>query len=145
MRESIVADKLHHQEHCPMTRRASSPCSHGLLEMIDGIDAGGRHLPAWRFTDCGYSHVESTGKVGAFKLTNCRRYGRGDERNQMLQRIYGVVLPKRSWRSTAFEAERRDHRRLGRELACSSSTRSPREARSSCPRARRSTTWRFLI
>jgi threonyl-tRNA synthetase len=66
-------------------------------------------------------HVESTGKIGAFKLLSIAgAYWRGDERRPMLQRIYGTA-----WRTEEElaeylrrreEAERRDHRKLGREL-----------------------------
>jgi threonyl-tRNA synthetase len=91
--------------------------------MIDGIDSPEvgicRH---GEFTDlCGYPHVESTGKVGAFKLMSVAgAYWRGDEHNPMLQRIYGVMFPTQAeldaYLQRLEEAERRDHRRLGREL-----------------------------
>jgi threonyl-tRNA synthetase len=93
------------------------------LELIDGIDAPDvgicRHGD---FTDlCGYPHVDSTGKVGVFKLTSVAgAYWRGDEHNQMLQRIYGVMFPTQKeldeYLLRLEEAEKRDHRRLGREL-----------------------------
>ena len=93
------------------------------LEMIDGIPAPQvgicRHGD---FTDlCGYPHVASTGKVGAFKLMSVAgAYWRGDEHRQMLQRIYGVMFPTDEELAEHLhrleEAERRDHRRLGREL-----------------------------
>ena len=70
---------------------------------------------------CRGPHVGSTGEVAAFKLVNVAgAYWRGDEHNEMLQRIYGTA-----WESEAAlqahlgrleEAGRRDHRRLGREL-----------------------------
>ncbi|HET6380917.1 MAG TPA: threonine--tRNA ligase [candidate division Zixibacteria bacterium] len=70
---------------------------------------------------CRGPHVESTGRLGPFKLLNSAgAYWRGDERRPMLQRIYGTVwesqedLDRYLWRLE--EARRRDHRRLGRDL-----------------------------
>jgi threonyl-tRNA synthetase len=74
------------------------------------------------FTDlCRGPHLESTGKIGPFKLLNsAAAYWRGDEKRPMLQRIYGSVwetqedLDRYLWR--VEEAKKRDHRKLGREL-----------------------------
>ena len=70
---------------------------------------------------CRGPHLPSTGKIKAFKLTSVAgAYWRGDERNKMLQRIYGTAFPsleeleKHLYRLE--EARRRDHRKLGREL-----------------------------
>jgi threonyl-tRNA synthetase len=91
--------------------------------MIDGIDAPNVGIcKHGDFTDlCGYPHVESTGKVGEFKLMNVAgAYWRGDEHKQMLQRIYGVMFSTREeldgYLHRLEEAEKRDHRKLGREL-----------------------------
>jgi threonyl-tRNA synthetase len=70
---------------------------------------------------CRGPHLPSTGGVRAFKLTSVAgSYYRGDERNVMLQRIYGVARESRealeSWLHQLEEAQRRDHRKLGREL-----------------------------
>jgi threonyl-tRNA synthetase len=124
MRESIAADKpfVRSQASKDEARRifAGQPYK---LELIDGIaDPNVGICKHGDFTDlCGYPHVESTGKVGAFKLTNVAgAYWRGDEHRQMLQRIYGVMFPTQSelddYLHRLEEAERRDHRRLGREL-----------------------------
>ena len=93
------------------------------LELIDGIpDAEVGICKHGNFTDlCGYPHVESTGKVGAFKLTSVAgAYWRGDEKRPMLQRIYGVMFPTEEELAEHLhrleEAERRDHRRSAREL-----------------------------
>jgi threonyl-tRNA synthetase len=93
------------------------------LELIDGIDAANVGIcKHGDFTDlCGYPHVESTGKVGEFKLMSVAgAYWRGDEHNQMLQRIYGVMFPSQAelddYLHRLEEAEKRDHRKLGREL-----------------------------
>jgi threonyl-tRNA synthetase len=74
------------------------------------------------FTDlCRGPHVDSTGKVGAFKLMRVAgAYWRGDENKPQMQRIYGVAFasPKelRQYLDMLEEAKKRDHRKLGREL-----------------------------
>ncbi len=74
------------------------------------------------FTDlCRGPHVESTGKVGAFKLMRVSgAYWRGNEKNAQMQRIYGVAFstPKelRQHLDMLEEAKKRDHRKLGQEL-----------------------------
>jgi len=70
---------------------------------------------------CRGPHLPSTGKIGAFKLLSVAgAYWRGDEKNPMLQRIYGVSYPRRAQLQARLEfleqARLRDHRRLGREL-----------------------------
>jgi threonyl-tRNA synthetase len=75
-----------------------------------------------KFTDlCRGPHVPSTGKLKVFKLTKLAgAYWRGDSRNEMLQRIYGTAWAKKEdldqYLHRIEEAERRDHRRLGRQL-----------------------------
>ncbi len=74
------------------------------------------------FTDlCRGPHVESTGCVKAFKLMSIAgSYFRGDEKNPMLQRIYGIVAESKEELEAELarieEAKRRDHRKLGVEL-----------------------------
>jgi threonyl-tRNA synthetase len=70
---------------------------------------------------CAGPHVPSTGKIKAVKLTSVAgAYWRGDERREMLQRIYGTSFPKQKdlqeYLDLLEEAARRDHRKLGREL-----------------------------
>jgi threonyl-tRNA synthetase len=70
---------------------------------------------------CRGPHVPSTGKLKAFKLTKLAgAYWRGDSRNEMLQRIYGTAWPDeaalKGYLTRLEEAEKRDHRKLGREL-----------------------------
>lgn len=70
---------------------------------------------------CRGPHVQRTGQIGAFKLLETSgAYFKGDERNEMLQRIYGTAFATREELDAYFarieEARRRDHRRLGREL-----------------------------
>ncbi len=74
------------------------------------------------FTDlCRGPHVPSTGKLKVFKLMKVAgAYWRGDSRNEMLQRIYGTAWAKKedldAYLVRIEEAEKRDHRRLGRQL-----------------------------
>ena len=70
---------------------------------------------------CAGPHLMSTGLVKAFKLTSCTgAYWRGDEKNKMLQRIYGIAFPKATMLEEYLvqleEAKKRDHNKLGREL-----------------------------
>jgi threonyl-tRNA synthetase len=70
---------------------------------------------------CRGPHVDTTGKIGAFKLLSVAgAYWRGDEKRPMLQRIYGTAWPTQAevdqYLERLEEARRRDHRRLGREL-----------------------------
>ena len=74
------------------------------------------------FTDlCRGGHVERSSQVGAVKLLSLAgAYWRGDEKNPMLQRIYGTAFPTQAeldaYLKQLEEAEKRDHRRLGKEL-----------------------------
>ena len=70
---------------------------------------------------CRGPHVPSTGKLKAFKLTKVAgAYWRGDSRNEMLQRIYGTAWPDKKqldeYLQRLEEAEKRDHRRIGKDL-----------------------------
>jgi threonyl-tRNA synthetase len=93
------------------------------LELIDGIEV--ERLSLYKhalFTDlCEGPHVERTGQVGAFKLTSIAgAYWRGDEHKPMLQRIYGALFETQQelddYLARVEEMQRRDHRRVGREL-----------------------------
>jgi len=74
------------------------------------------------YTDlCRGPHIPSTGMIRAFKLLNVAgAYWRGDERNKMLQRIYGTGFAAKEeldeYLNLLEEAKKRDHRRIGREL-----------------------------
>ena len=74
------------------------------------------------FTDlCAGPHLPSTGKVKAVKLTQVAgAYWRGNEKNKMLQRIYGTAFPSKDelneYIAQVEEAKKRDHNKLGREL-----------------------------
>ena len=93
------------------------------VEILEGIEAPRVSLyQQGEFIDlCRGPHVASTGEIKAFKLlSSSGAYWRGDEKNAMLQRIYGTAwltqeeLDQYLWRLE--EAKKRDHRKLGREL-----------------------------
>ncbi len=70
---------------------------------------------------CAGPHIESTGKIGAFKLLSIAgAYWHGSEKNKMLTRIYGTCFPTQKelddWLKQQEQAKKRDHRRLGKEL-----------------------------
>jgi threonyl-tRNA synthetase len=124
MRESIAADKpfvpdeLSKEE--ALAQFADQPYK---KELIEGIEA--RKVGVYthgKFRDlCEGPHVESTGKVGAFKLRSVAgAYWRGDEKRPMLQRIYGFLFKTQEELDQHLknleEAEKRDHRRLGKDL-----------------------------
>ena len=94
------------------------------VEIIEGIDP---NEPISLYTQgewgdlCGGPHVESTKKIKAFKLLHTSSaYWRGDERNPVLQRIYGTAWNTekelRLYLKRLEEAKKRDHRKLGKEL-----------------------------
>ncbi len=93
------------------------------LELLGELEDGEVSL-YWHgdFVDlCKGPHVAHTGKVGVFKLlTVAGAYWRGDEKNPMLQRIYGTAFEKREeldeFLALREEAKKRDHRKLGKEL-----------------------------
>ncbi len=101
------------------------------LEIIDAIPAGEtislyRHglpeKPQGTWVDvCRGPHVQHTGQIGAVKLMSVAgAYWRGDEKNPMLQRIYGTAFPTEEQLQEHLklleEAKARDHRKLGKEL-----------------------------
>jgi len=92
--------------------------------IIEAIPVG-ENISLYRqgdFVDlCRGPHVPSTGKLKAFKLTKVAgAYWRGDPRNEMLQRIYGTAWANKealdAYLHRIAEAEKRDHRKLGRSL-----------------------------
>ena len=98
---------------------------HYKAEIIAGLPQG-EEIRIYRQGDwldlCRGPHLPSTGKLGkAFKLTKLAgAYWRGDSRNEMLQRIYGTAWANdkdlQDYLRMVEEAERRDHRKLGREM-----------------------------
>jgi threonyl-tRNA synthetase len=98
---------------------------HYKAELIESIPAG-EDVSIYRQGNwldlCRGPHLPSTGKLGkAFKLTKLAgAYWRGDSRNEMLQRIYGTAWANeadlKAYLTMIEEAERRDHRKIGREM-----------------------------
>jgi len=93
------------------------------VELLEGIAEGTVSVYSQGdFVDlCRGPHLPSTGRLRAYKLLSIAgAYWRGDERNPMLQRIYGTAFPSQEQLDEFLrlreEAARRDHRRLGREL-----------------------------
>lgn len=93
------------------------------LELIDGLEDGSiTFYEQGGFTDlCRGPHIPNTGFVKAVKLTSIAgAYWRGDEKNKQLTRIYGITFPKQKelteYLTFLEEAQKRDHRRLGKEL-----------------------------
>ena len=97
-------------------------------ELIDAIPPG-EEISLYRHSDgesdwvdlCEGPHVPSTAQLGAVKLISVAgAYWRGDERNPMLQRIYGTAFPSQKALEAHLkliaEAKERDHRKLGKEL-----------------------------
>ena len=128
MTEIIVADspfvrtEVSRQEAVSLFRERGEPYKVELLrdlpedvETVSIYNEGG-------FVDlCRGPHISSTGMIKAFKLLNVAgAYWRGDERNKMLQRIYGTGFAAKEelieHLNLLEEAKRRDHRRLGKEL-----------------------------
>src|SRR5215470_723011 len=126
MREIVKADYPFVREEMPRERAIAFFEERGepfKVEILRGIDAP--TVSIYRQGDfldlCRGPHVASTGQIKAFKLLSASgAYWRGDEKNPMLQRIYGTAwltqeeLDKHLWRLE--EAKKRDHRKLGREL-----------------------------
>ena len=101
---------------------------HYKVELIDDLEKdGNKKVSIYKvnsFVDlCSGPHIESTGKINlkAFSLTKISgAYWKGDEKNQQLQRIYGVVFENEKelegYKFQQAEAVKRDHKKLGREL-----------------------------
>ncbi len=93
------------------------------LELIDGLADGSiTFYQQGNFVDlCRGPHIPSTGSIKAIKLLSVAgAYWRGNEKNKMLKRIYGITFPKQKeleeYLHLLEEAKKRDHRKLGKEL-----------------------------
>ncbi|MGZ3864062.1 MAG: threonine--tRNA ligase [Bacteroidia bacterium] len=93
------------------------------LELLEGLPDGSiTFYTQGNFTDlCRGPHIPNTGFIKAIKLMNVAgAYWRGDEKNKMLTRIYGITFPKdkelKEYLVLLEEAKKRDHRKLGKEL-----------------------------
>src|ERR1700710_213032 len=128
MREIIARDKPFTKQVWDREKTKQVFRDKGELFKVELVDAIPGNEPIkiyfqgdW-FDLCRGPHMTSTGKVGnAFKLMKVAgAYWRGDSNNPMLQRIYGTAFPDRAaldaYLHMLEEAEKRDHRRLGREM-----------------------------
>ena len=127
MHELARADLPVHRRELPRDEAVAhfkSLGEHYKAEIIAGIPAGepiGLYGQGKWEDLCRGPHVPSTGKLKAFKLMKVAgAYWRGDHRNEMLQRIYGTAWLNekdlKDYLTRLEEAEKRDHRRIGREL-----------------------------
>jgi len=129
MRE-MIKDKIKFERHQVGFKEALEFYEHDpyKTEMIHGLKAAGEKKVSFYksgFFDnlCDGPHVDSTKEIdpAAFKLTKIAgAYWRGDEKNKMLTRIYGVAFASKeeldNYLKIMEEAEKRDHRKLGKEL-----------------------------
>ena len=130
MREIVAADQPFVREDLTRTeaieRLGDQPYKREIIEQLEeGEVAAGDVVSLYRNGDwadlCLGPHVPSTGRLGVFQLTKLAgAYWRGDEARPMLRRIYGTAWATRAeldeYLRRLEEAERRDHRKLGREL-----------------------------
>ncbi len=127
MRELSKADLPVHRRELPRdeaVKHFKSLGEHYKAEIIAGIPEGepiGLYGQGQWEDLCRGPHVPSTGKLKAFKLMKVAgAYWRGDHRNEMLQRIYGTAWANekdlKDYLTRLEEAEKRDHRRIGKEL-----------------------------
>lgn len=93
------------------------------LDLLQGLDDGSiTFYTQGQFTDlCRGPHIPNTGFIKAIKLTSIAgAYWKGDEKNKMLTRVYGVTFPNQKeldeYLLMLEEAKKRDHRKLGKEL-----------------------------
>lgn len=129
MREIMKADQRFEREELTrdeaLERFEEQPFKREIIEKVDEAEGGGAVVSVYRNGDwedlCRGPHLVSTNRIPAFKVMRIAgAYWRGDERNPMLQRIYGTAWESKDklaeYLHMLEEAERRDHRRLGREL-----------------------------
>ena len=117
----IVRKEVSKAEAIKIMKAEKEPYKVELIESFDD-DATITTYTQGDYTEvCAGPHIKSTGLIKAFKLTKISgAYLKGDSKNKMLTRIYGVVFEKKSEMDEYFrlleEALKRDHRKLGKEL-----------------------------
>jgi len=128
MKEIIAADYPFVREELPRAKAIELFAQKGetyKVELIRDLPADVSVVSLYQDGDyidlCRGPHISSTGKIKAFKLLSVAgAYWRGDERNKMLQRIYGTGFADEQaladYLNLLEESKKRDHRRLGREL-----------------------------
>jgi threonyl-tRNA synthetase len=119
---SFVRREISREEAISLFRKRGEPYKIELLEDLPEEEEKISIYSEGEFIDlCRGPHIPSTGMIRAFKLLNVAgAYWRGDERNKMLQRIYGTGFATKEELSEHLnlleEAKKRDHRRIGKEL-----------------------------
>lgn len=124
VKENLTLDHfdLDADEALQMMKERNEPYKIELIEEHAGKGEKISFYKQGEFTElCAGPHIPDTGRVKAFKLTSIAgAYWRGDEKNKMLQRIYGIAFQKQSeldaYLERLKEAKKRDHRKLGKEL-----------------------------
>ncbi len=117
----IVRKEVSKSEAIKLMKSAGEPYKVELIEAIPGNEKITTYTQGDYTEVCRGPHIKSTGMIKAFKLTKISgAYLKGDSKNKMLTRIYGVVFDKKSEMEEYFknleEAMKRDHRKLGKEL-----------------------------
>ena len=117
----IVRKEVSKKEAIKIMKAAGEPYKVELIEAIPDGEMITTYTQGDYIEVCRGPHVKSTGIIKAFKLTKISgAYLKGDSKNKMLTRIYGVVFEKKSEMDEYFknleEAMKRDHRKLGKEL-----------------------------
>jgi threonyl-tRNA synthetase len=126
MKELAKANSAYKREDVPKEKAIAYFTEKGdqyKLELLEGLEDGSiTFYTQGGFTDlCRGPHIPATGVIKAVKLTNIAgAYWRGNEKNKMLTRIYGITFPAQKeleeYLLLLEEAKKRDHRKLGKEL-----------------------------
>ncbi len=117
----IVRREISKQDAMKLMKKAGETYKVELIENMSEDSVITTYTQGDYIEVCRGPHVKSTGVIKAFKLTKISgAYLKGDSKNKMLTRIYGVVFEKKSEMDEYFrlleEAMKRDHRKLGKEL-----------------------------
>ncbi len=115
----IIRRELSRDEGFALFQKLNEPYK---IELIEDLDTAPTVYEQGDFVDlCRGPHVDRTGRIKNFKILSVAgAYWRGDERNKMLQRLYATAYPKKELLKEHLrrleEAQKRDHRKLGKEL-----------------------------
>ncbi len=113
--------ELPRDEAIALMKEREEPYKVQLIEELDESEVISFYRQG-EFVDlCAGPHLFATGAVKAFKLTQCTgAYWKGDQKNKMLQRVYGVAYPNKdemnAYLAAVEEAKKRDHNKIGRDL-----------------------------
>jgi threonyl-tRNA synthetase len=122
--KKIVKENYEVSRHDPSKEELIEQFKHNeyKIEMINNLEEGASMYEQGEFKDlCRGPHIPSTGMIKALKLTKIAgAYWRADAKNKQLQRIYGITFPDKKmlkdYLDRLEEAEKRDHRKIGKEL-----------------------------